>query len=116
MMTRILSLFTVFLMLTACVVHEYKDVEMAQGGYSAEHFDVGDTVKVILANGDQREFKIRQVGEDTLEGEGVSVAYADMRIVQAKNIDYGPTVFGTGTMIASIGLLIGAIALASLAP
>ena len=102
--------------LQACVVHEYKDIPPQADTSTPYEFEEGDIAKLVVASGEEVEFKVTRVTDTGIEGDGVFIEYSDIRIAQVRKVDYGPTVFGTGGIILAVMGLMAAIALASLAP
>ena len=102
--------FTMLLVLAGCVSHEYEDVTRSGSATIPYQFEVGDTVNIITADSQEYEFKIENISDTGVTGDGHSIQFDDMRIVRMRSVDTGRTVRDTSELtfwIMNILVVIG---------
>lgn len=105
--------FTILLVLTGCVSHEYEDVARSGSATIPYQFELGDTVNIITADSQEYELKIENITDTGVTGDGHSIQFDDMRIVRMRSVDEGKTVRDTSeltfwimSILAVIGLMV----------
>jgi len=116
-----IQLMVVALALTAVGCGTFNVVPLATNpannaaSLGAKRVAPGDTVRVVLKNGQQSEFKVRSVEDDALVGQdGQRVVYADIALLERRSISatkttllvLSPFIALTGAFL--IGIIIGA--------
>lgn len=88
------SIFIVILSALAiagCVEHQYIYKHKQAGSQFPYDVQVGDEVVIVLLNDQYQEFKVTEVTESEIVGQGVRVNYNDIAFVKEKEIDSGAT-------------------------
>ena len=101
---RVLMCLAIVSLASACTTMQPLDVSSTAN--LANRLDVGDKVEVTRNDGAVMTFKISEMSDTGISGEGQSVAYADIREVKTSKIKVGPTV-GIAVGIAAVAAIAG---------
>ena len=93
----------VLLTLAGCVAHKYRDLHYQTGGSPPYKITVGDTVNILTSDAREHEFKVIEVTDTGIIGEDIEIAYSDIRVARAKQVNTGETV---GNWLSSISVAV----------
>lgn len=97
--------FIPFLVSVSCTANKTHPIHITLPQEKVQGFKVGDTVKITTYGGERYKFKVEQITNASIEGEGIKIALVDIESIKKVYITGRTVAIVVGIIIVVAGLI-----------